>query len=111
MNKRILNITLLLSVLVFIPACSDSGGNGDSDNRFTTLVWSDEFDSGDSPNSENWIFDIGTGVEIFGQPGWGNNELQYYTDRPENIKVENGMLEITTRKEFLKVLSIPLLKF
>lgn len=102
MNKRILNITLLLSVLVFIPACSDSGGNGDSDNRFTTLVWSDEFDSGDSPNSENWIFDIGTGVEIFGQPGWGNNELQYYTDRPENIKVENGMLEITTRKEFFE---------
>lgn len=66
------------------------------------MVWSDEFDSGDSPNSENWIFDIGTGVEIFGQPGWGNNELQYYTDRPENIKVENGMLEITTRKEFFE---------
>ncbi len=31
--------------------------------------------------------------------GWGNNELQYYTDRPENIIVEDGVLKITARRE------------
>jgi len=31
--------------------------------------------------------------------GWGNNELQYYTDREENVKVENGFLVITAREE------------
>ena len=39
-------------------------------------------------------FDIGTGNN-----GWGNNELQYYTDRPENIVIEDGMLKITARRE------------
>ena len=38
------------------------------------LVWSDEFDVDGAPNSANWNFDIGTGVN-----GWGNGESQYYT--------------------------------
>jgi len=57
------------------------------------LVWSDEFD-GNSLNTNNWVYDIGTG-----SGGWGNNELQYYTNRTENVKVENGNLVITARKE------------
>ena len=55
------------------------------------LVWQDEFD-GETLNRENWTFDIGAS-------GWGNNEWQFYTDRPENIRVENGMLVIEARKE------------
>lgn len=55
------------------------------------LVWSDEFD-GPSIDRNNWTFDIGGG-------GWGNNELQYYTDRPENARLENGMLVIEAREE------------
>lgn len=58
-----------------------------------TLVWSDEFD-GPNINSSNWTYDIG-----WGQNGWGNAELQYYTDRTQNARIENGMLVIEARKE------------
>lgn len=57
------------------------------------LVWSDEFD-GNSLNTDYWVYDIGTG-----EWGWGNNELQYYTNRKENVEVKNGNLIITARKE------------
>ena len=57
------------------------------------LVWSDEFD-GDNINTDNWTFDIGTG-----RSGWGNNELQYYTDRTDNVRVEDGNLVIEAKKE------------
>ena len=62
------------------------------------LVWADEFDVDGAPNPENWTFEIGDGTAQ-GIPGWGNNELQYYTDRAENVKVENGFLVITARQE------------
>lgn len=55
------------------------------------LVWSDEFD-GDTIDPTNWTFDIGAG-------GWGNGEAQYYTDRPENARVEDGRLVIELRQE------------
>ena len=55
------------------------------------LVWSDEF-NGESINSENWTYDIGGS-------GWGNAELQYYTDRPENARIEDGQLVIEARQE------------
>ncbi len=55
------------------------------------LVWNDEFD-GDSINRDNWTYDIGGW-------GWGNGEGQYYTDRPENARVENGLLVIESRFE------------
>jgi len=57
------------------------------------MVWSDEFD-GNSLDSENWTYETGTGSW-----GWGNNEAEYYTSRPENIRVENGLLIIEARKE------------
>lgn len=60
-----------------------------------TLVWSDEFESS-TIDQAKWNFDIGTGVPL---TGWGNNELQYYTDRPENVRVEDGMLVIEAREE------------
>jgi beta-glucanase (GH16 family) len=63
------------------------------------LVWADEFDEDGTPNPEHWNFEIGDGTAQGLPAGWGNNELQYYTDRPENVKVENGMLVITAREE------------
>jgi beta-glucanase (GH16 family) len=57
------------------------------------LVWSDEFD-GTALNTNDWNYEIGTG-----NWGWGNNEKQYYTSRPENIRLENGCLIIEARKE------------
>jgi len=58
------------------------------------LIWADEFNVDGPPNSNFWGFDLGTG-----SGGWGNNEAQYYTDRPENVKVENGFLKITAKRE------------
>jgi beta-glucanase (GH16 family) len=60
---------------------------------FKNLVLEDEFE-GNELNTNLWTYEIGTGAN-----GWGNNELQYYTDRPENIKVENGLLIITALRE------------
>lgn len=54
-----------------------------------TLVWSDEFD-GSSVNTDCWTFETGAG-------GWGNNELQNYTNG-DNAEVTDGKLIITARK-------------
>ena len=62
--------------------------------QFTQITLQDEFDKDGAPNSSIWGYDIGTG-----QNGWGNNELQYYTDRPENVTVNNGVMVITVREE------------
>ncbi len=58
------------------------------------LLWSDEFNVNGAPNSTYWGYDIGTGSN-----GWGNNEAQYYTSRPENVLVQDGVLKINLIKE------------
>lgn len=55
------------------------------------LVWNDEFD-GESINPNNWTYDIGGW-------GWGNGEAQYYTDRPENARLQDGVLIIEAHFE------------
>tara|TARA_Y100000589_G_C27034913_1_gene580616 strand:- start:162 stop:980 length:819 start_codon:yes stop_codon:yes gene_type:complete len=60
------------------------------------LQWAEEFD-GDL-DSDVWTAEIGTG-EDRGLNGWGNDELQYYTARPENARTEDGHLVITAIKE------------
>jgi beta-glucanase (GH16 family) len=54
-------------------------------------VWADEF-NGTSLDLTKWEPQVGAG-------GWGNNELQYYTARPENIEVSGGSLKIIARAE------------
>lgn len=61
------------------------------------LVWEDEFDD-DQLDESSWSYQFGTG-EDEGLNRWGNNELQYYTDREENIYLEDGYLNITAQKE------------
>ena len=58
------------------------------------LVWADEFDQDGSPDPNKWKYNIGNGNN-----GWGNNESQYYTDRLDNAKVEDGVLKIIAKKE------------
>lgn len=67
------------------------------------LVWSDEFNQnvGSAPSSENWQYDIGHGSD-----GWGNKELQYYTDSTTNVAIANvdgavdgKALRITAQRE------------
>ncbi|EDP72372.1 glycoside hydrolase, family 16 [Flavobacteriales bacterium ALC-1] len=62
--------------------------------KFNNLVMYDDFNGETILNDLFWDYEIGTGDN-----GWGNNELQYYTDRPENVLVENGVLTITARQE------------
>jgi beta-glucanase (GH16 family) len=60
-----------------------------------TLAWHDEFDGaeGTQPDAARWVFETGGN-------GFGNNELEFYTDRKENAALDgHGMLVITARKE------------
>ena len=54
-----------------------------------SLTWSDEF-SGTEINDDNWGYDIGGS-------GWGNNELQYHTNR--NAYLKEGLLVIRAQQE------------
>lgn len=56
------------------------------------LVWSDEFSYPGAPDTSKWSYDLGG-------HGWGNNELQYYTNDARNVRVENGNLVIEARKD------------
>ena len=56
------------------------------DGDLLTLVWSNEFD-GDALDPEIWFYESGDGSQ-YGNPGWGNNELQYYL--PDSVKVNDG---------------------
>jgi beta-glucanase (GH16 family) len=58
------------------------------------LVFSDEFNTNGAPDPTKWGYETGTG-----SGGWGNNELQYYTSRPENAVVQGGVLKINAIKE------------
>lgn len=57
-----------------------------------TLIWQDEFEE-ESVDPEKWVMEIGG-------HGWGNNEKQFYTDFPENVRLEDGNLVIEARDEF-----------
>ena len=58
------------------------------------MVWNDEFNGADgsSPDPAKWTFDTGGN-------GWGNNELETYTTRPQNVQQKGGNLVITAVKE------------
>jgi len=58
-----------------------------------TLVWGDEF-SATELNTATWNYEIGNG-----SGGWGNNELQYYTNSKKNSFLSNGNLVIEAKKE------------
>lgn len=57
-----------------------------------SLIWSDEFNTPGAPDPSKWGYDLGGG-------GWGNNELENYTNRLSNAVVSNGTLKITALKE------------
>src|SRR6056297_3509843 len=80
MKKQIILICLFL-----IPFLAHS--------QFNMLVWEDDFEYTGLPDTSKWSYDVGG-------DGWGNNELQYYTEmREENARVEDGKLIIEARKE------------
>jgi beta-glucanase (GH16 family) len=83
-------VDLFLLPLLFM-ACSDPTSSGP---RQWQMVWEDEFEgsAGQLPDAGNWRFDIGT--------DWGNAQLEYDTDRPENVSLDGeGHLAIVARRE------------
>lgn len=77
---------ILLMSAIFIPGgCDDNSGLED---RNYQLVWQDEFDTDGALDESKWVFDLGAG-------GWGNNELQTYTNNAQNVIIEDGSLKIT----------------
>jgi beta-glucanase (GH16 family) len=96
---------LIISAVCFlsVTSCkkSDDGGSviippaPPEDKEYTfeaTPTWAEEFDYTGAPDPNNWTYDKGGS-------GWGNNELQFYTDELPNVEVKNGMLTITAKKE------------
>ncbi len=89
-----------ISLLLFIGGCKKSSPSAVEPPVTTptiptpagyALVWNDEFDSS-AVNLNKWEYEVNG-------DGGGNNELQYYTSRPQNSFVQNGMLTIRALKE------------
>jgi len=75
-----------------------SGGGGGTTQPMWTMVWQDEF-AGSAVDASKWNFEIGDG-SVYGNPGWGNNEQQYY--REENASIRDGHLVITAKEETIE---------
>jgi len=91
LNKKIIikNISIATLCLTIFSCSSDEK---QTVTTMDTLVMQDEFNVDGAPNPSLWSFETGGN-------GWGNNELQFYTDRSENAVVQNGYLIITAKRE------------
>lgn len=98
MSNLIIKTSKYIAVIVLFVAVSCNVEDTQKlDNRDWQLVWSDDFNGAlaELPDVSKWTYDIGTGDN-----GWGNYELQYYTNRPENVSMDGkGNLVITAIKE------------
>ena len=98
-NKTIIKIALKsFTIASFLMVYSCDPDETQVVTQLDNLVIADEFNVEGTPDASLWSFEVGDGTAQ-GIPGWGNNELQYYTDRPENVTVENGVLVITAQQE------------
>jgi beta-glucanase (GH16 family) len=92
----LLAFSLILGCLLYGCQGQASGAvsSRSAPNRNWVLTWNDEFTgpNGSSPDGTKWVVESGGN-------GWGNEELEYYTARPENLRLENGDLVIEAVKE------------
>jgi beta-glucanase (GH16 family) len=82
---------LATSIIAIVPATISQAAGP----KVLKLLWADEFNGkkGSLPSSKNWEYDIGNGY------GWGNAELQYYTNKPANISTDGkGRLVISANR-------------
>ena len=102
-KNQIIFIGLFSTLLILLSGCQSVEEVGgcqlkESINEYE-LVWSDEFE-GTEIDASKWSYDLGDGCQISENLcGWGNNELEYYTDRLENSFLEDGNLVIKAIKE------------
>lgn len=97
-SNMVASAAIVLLLLVTFPGCNKVNEQT-LPARNWQLVWHDDFDGpvGQSPDAAKWKFDIGVGAN---NDGWGNAELEYYTDRPSNASLDGaGNLAITARNE------------
>lgn len=90
MLRRVLRLLFVIALFVNLTACGSASAPA-PERPGWKLVWHDEFDS-KAIDRSNWTYDIGG-------HGWGNGEMQYYTDRPENAYLKDGYLVIEARQE------------
>lgn len=87
-----MQLPALFIFLIFLAGCQKDEVQK-LDRPEWQLTWSDEFNgtAGQLPDATKWNFDTGTG-----ENGWGNQELQSYTNKPQNVSMDgNGNLVIT----------------
>lgn len=86
--------TILLAVMWRVVPAVAQAASPQSTNSAWKLVWSDEFNgaNGSPVDSSKWVSETGGG-------GWGNNELEYYTSRPQNAFQQDGNLVIKVLSE------------
>ncbi len=86
-----MRVVHILIIAICLTSCSNS--KQPSNGTKMKLIWSDEFNYKGLPDSSKWGYNTGGN-------GWGNNELQYYTEKDTlTAKVENGHLMIIARKQ------------
>jgi beta-glucanase (GH16 family) len=86
--------TILLAIMWTVVPAVAQAASPQSTNSAWKLVWSDEFNgaNGSPVDSSKWVSETGGG-------GWGNNELEYYTSRPQNAFQQDGNLVIKVLSE------------
>jgi beta-glucanase (GH16 family) len=91
---RSVAVTAMVAVLGLTAAGACGAQSSAAPDGAWQLTWSDEFDQADgsAPSAARWVHDVGG-------DGWGNNELQTYTDRRENSFIRGGALVIKAAKE------------
>ena len=87
-------ISAFCLVSFLLPTFSAAQVHSGSPERKWSLVWSDEFDgpNGSGVDAAKWILEVGGG-------GWGNQELESYTNRLQNAYVQDGRLVIRAQRE------------
>jgi beta-glucanase (GH16 family) len=97
LKKTTLNWLAMLPMLSFAVIKGDAWPQSRSVQPGYVLSWSDEFDTpnGSAPDSSKWVMETGGS-------GWGNHELEAYTNRSENAHIQDGSLVITASKETYK---------
>lgn len=95
--KKLGFLLTVISFVVLVASCitgKEQEHTVDRSEFDWQLVWSDEFE-GDVIDSSKWNYINGAG-------GYGNNELQFYSDREENVRVEKGNLILEAHEEEYK---------
>lgn len=91
--RKILAVTLAVAMVVQVGVFSKHETSDVQAVDNWKLVWSDEF-NGTSLDTSVWSYEIGNGRD-----GWGNWEVEYYTNRTDNVRVSGGNLQIIAKKE------------